>query len=207
MTEIVYILTNEAMPGLAKIGRTSADLAGRIKQLFQTGVPLPFELFFACEVSNGAFVEQRLHDAFDDHRLSRNREFFRIAPERIKSALELGSLREIKLGDEVFETPEDKEDVEAAKRRSRFKLNMIGIKPGAILRLARQPDITCTTVDELNKVSFNGQITSLSDAAIQAYASLGQGSTAISGPWAWTFDGKRLDEMRREKDEIDYLLS
>lgn len=54
MTEIVYILTNEAMPGLVKVGRTTTDLAGRIRALFQTGVPLPFELFFACEVNDAA---------------------------------------------------------------------------------------------------------------------------------------------------------
>ena len=39
---IVYILTNEAMPGYVKIGRTDGDLAGRVRQLNSTGVPLPF---------------------------------------------------------------------------------------------------------------------------------------------------------------------
>ena len=87
MAEIVYILTNEAMPGLVKIGMTNSDLVGRIKQLYQTGVPLPFELFFACEVGNSALVETRLLDAFGDHRVSRNREFLRIAPERVRAAL------------------------------------------------------------------------------------------------------------------------
>lgn len=41
MAEIVYLLTNEAMPGLVKVGRTNGDLAGRIRQLFQTGVLRP----------------------------------------------------------------------------------------------------------------------------------------------------------------------
>ena len=184
MPEIVYILTNEAMPGLIKIGRTNTDLAGRIKQLFQTNMPLPFELFFACEVKDSAFAEQRLHDAFGDHRVSRNREFFRIAPERAQAALELASLKEVVLGDEVFETPEDKADVVAAKRRSRFLLSMIGLKPGTVLQLAKQPAITCETVDDRNKVKFKGEVTSLSDAALQAYASLGQDYTALSGPWS-----------------------
>ncbi|MBX9925424.1 MAG: GIY-YIG nuclease family protein [Hyphomicrobiaceae bacterium] len=202
MTEIVYILTNEAMPGMVKIGRTTNDLAGRIRALFGTGVPLPFELFFACEVNDGTFVEAQLHDAFDDHRVSQRREFFRIAPERIQSALRLASLREIRLGDEVFEIPQDKEDVAAAKRRGRFKLSMIGIKPGTELILARDPSIKCTTLDDVNQVEFRGRQTSLSDAAIQAYASLGLASGAVSGPWAWTVDGKRLDDMRRELDEM-----
>ena len=201
MTEIVYILTNEAMPGLVKIGRTNGALAVRIKQLFQTGVPLPFELFFAVEVDDGVIVESKLHDAFGDHRVSRNREFFRIAPERVMAALSLASKREIRLGeDEIFETPEDKADVVAAKRRVRFQLAMIDMKPGTVLQLAKDAAITCTTIDEKNKVDFRGSITSLSDAAIQAYAGLGQEVQALSGPWEWTFEGRRLDDIRREKE-------
>ena len=117
LTDVVYILTNEALPGLVKIGRTSSALADRIEQLYQTGVPLPFELFYACEVQDSAFVEAQLHDAFGDHRVSKNREFFRLAPERARAALSLAKLKEIKLGDEIYDTPEQKSEVEAAKRR------------------------------------------------------------------------------------------
>ena len=201
MAEIVYLLTNEAMPGLVKVGRTTSDLAGRIRQLFQTGVPLPFELFYACEVANCTFVEAQLHDAFGDHRVSRNREFFRIAPERILSALKLASLKEIRLGDEVYETLEDKADVVAAKRRTRFQLSMIGLKPGTVLQLAKEPTVICKTVDERNQVEFNGEVTSLSDAAVQAFRSLGHDITALSGPWEWSYEGRRLDEIRREIKE------
>jgi len=123
MAEIVYILTNEAMPGLIKIGRTSIDLAGRIRALYQTNVPLPFELFYACEVQDDGFVEAQLHEAFGDHRVSKNREFFRLAPERAKAALSLAKLKEVKIGDEIFETPEQKSEVEAAKRRTRFQFS------------------------------------------------------------------------------------
>lgn len=199
--ETVYILINEAMPGLVKVGRTNGDLAARIRQLFTSGVPLPFELFFACEVKNGVYVEAQLHDAFGDHRLSRNREFFRIAPERVRAALQLAMVREIRLGDEVFESPQDKEDVAAAKRRSRFQLSMIGLPVGSELKLARDPSITCTTVDDRNQVNYGGEVTSLSDAALQAFHSLGYDYTALSGPWEWTYDGRRLDEIRREIEE------
>ena len=168
---------------------------------FQTGVPLPFELFFACEVGNATLVENRLFDAFGDHRVSRNREFLRIAPERVKAALQLAALREIRLGDEVFETAEDKADVVAAKRRSRFLLSMIGIKPGTELQLAKNSEITCKTVDDRNQVEFNGEVTSLSNAALQAFSQLGFDYTALSGPWEWTHEGKRLDEIRRDIQE------
>lgn len=92
--------------------------------------------FYACEVSNADFVEGRLHEAFGDHRVSKGREFFRLAPERARAALYIGALKEVKLGDEIFETKEVKAEVEAAKRRSRFRLSMVGIKPGTELYLA-----------------------------------------------------------------------
>src|SRR5258705_45264 len=54
-------------------------------------------------------VESKRHDAFGDHRISKGREFFRIAPERAKAALSLAEIREVKLGDEKSRTsPTDK---------------------------------------------------------------------------------------------------
>ena len=52
MSEIVYILTNEAMPGYVKIGMTNNSLLERMKQLDRTNIPLPFECYYACEVEN-----------------------------------------------------------------------------------------------------------------------------------------------------------
>jgi hypothetical protein len=45
MPDVVYVLTNEAMPGLVKIGLTTDSLESRILQLSSaTGVPLPFKM-------------------------------------------------------------------------------------------------------------------------------------------------------------------
>jgi hypothetical protein len=204
MTDIVYVLTNEAMPGLTKIGCAVDNLTTRIRGLYGTGVPLPFELFYACEVKDCHFVEKQLHDAFGDHRVSKSREFFRIAPERVRAALSIAAIKEIKLGDEIFETSEQKTEVETAKKRGRFQLSMIGIKPGTELRLEKDPNITCITVDEKNKVDFKGDVTSLSDAALQAIRSLGYEWPTASGPWEWTYRGKRLTDLRTEiEDKAD----
>ena len=47
----VYVLTNQAMPGYAKIGLTRADDVNvRLKQLDTTSVPLPFECVYAAKV-------------------------------------------------------------------------------------------------------------------------------------------------------------
>jgi hypothetical protein len=42
-------------------------------------------------------VERQLHDAFGDNRINPRREFFRIDPERVVSALKLALIKEVTL--------------------------------------------------------------------------------------------------------------
>ena len=81
---IVYLLTNPVMPGLVKIGMTTRDdIDARLKELYTTGVPVPFECQFACKVDKKDCVkiEHALHTAFAPQRVNANREFFRIQVE------------------------------------------------------------------------------------------------------------------------------
>ena len=70
MPDTIYVLTNEAMPGLVKIGRTSGDgVEGRLSALnCHAGVPLPFECHFAAEVPEGMHVERLAGDEGRDVR-------------------------------------------------------------------------------------------------------------------------------------------
>ena len=73
---IVYLLTNPVMPGLVKIGMTTQeDIDKRMKELYTTGVPVPFECQFACKVMKGdcAKIEKALHMAFAPQRINANR--------------------------------------------------------------------------------------------------------------------------------------
>lgn len=75
----VYILTNEAMPGLVKIGKTTRDPGVRAKEISDaTGVPIPFRVydFFSCPDCNE--LEDAAHGAMADRRVSQNREFFAV---------------------------------------------------------------------------------------------------------------------------------
>ena len=66
--DIVYIPTNIEMPDLIKIGVTK-DLDQRLKSLFgHSGMPVPFEYFYAAKVSDDRTVEEKIHFAFGDHR-------------------------------------------------------------------------------------------------------------------------------------------
>ena len=76
------------MPGLVKIGMTTQeDIERRMRELYTTGVPVPFECQFACKVKKGdcAKIEKALHTAFAPQRINANREFFRIQVEQAKA--------------------------------------------------------------------------------------------------------------------------
>lgn len=74
----VYILTNEAMPGLLKIGMTTGSPELRAAQLSSTGVPYPFILQFYVSSPNCGELEAWVHDALSEYRVSSGKEFFEI---------------------------------------------------------------------------------------------------------------------------------
>ena len=81
MKGYVYILTNEHMPGLVKIGRTTTDPESRAAQLYQTGVPSPFSVRESQFSPDCAQLESAVHKELDGCRVSGAREFFRIDPD------------------------------------------------------------------------------------------------------------------------------
>jgi len=84
----VYVLTNEAMPGLVKVGYTMKDPAIRAEELYKdskngavTGVPLPFDVAYKAWVLNPFQVEQSVHKSLAQKRINDNREFFKCSTE------------------------------------------------------------------------------------------------------------------------------
>lgn len=73
----VYILTNEAMPGLVKIGKTGRTPEQRASELYATGTPIQFEVFASVFSPNCADLERDIHEAFSEERVNAGREFFR----------------------------------------------------------------------------------------------------------------------------------
>jgi hypothetical protein len=73
----VYILCNDAMPNIFKIGYTDRAPLQRADELSNsTSVPMPFQVVFYIECSSPKDVESEIHGEFDKYRLSKNREFF-----------------------------------------------------------------------------------------------------------------------------------
>ena len=111
---IVYILTNESMPGYIKIGFTNRNVEGRIKELDGTGIPLPFEIYYACNVKK-TNDEKWLHSIFSDRRVRDNREFFKMDPERVVLALKRIQIKEIALDDVDNITEEQGKEIQKKK--------------------------------------------------------------------------------------------
>ncbi len=197
---IVYILKNEAMPGYVKVGKT-IDLRQRMSSLDTSGVPLPFECYYARRVSDMAFVEGHLHAAFSEMRARRSREFFRVLPERVKAALEIAPGEEVTVDERsVVESQDDLDSIEKAKsRRPPFRFSMLGIKPGTVLVHSHDPNATCTVYDD-RQVTFEGQVTSLANSAGIVLKRHGLGDR-VTGADYWTLDGATLWDLRDEAEQ------
>lgn len=74
----VYVLTNPAMPGFVKIGRTTGEPEQRAQQLYSTGVPMPFVVSATFYTPDCIELEAICHGALADCRVDGGREFFKI---------------------------------------------------------------------------------------------------------------------------------
>ncbi|MFD1558325.1 GIY-YIG nuclease family protein [Paraburkholderia silviterrae] len=80
----VYVLGNDAMPGIYKIGMTDRAPRERMDELSKaTAVPLPFDLVMYAQVSDPREVEAGIHGDLAKYRVNSSREFFRAPLEEI----------------------------------------------------------------------------------------------------------------------------
>ena len=195
MTEgFVYILTNAAMPGYIKIGLTQQDdVATRVKQLDNTSLPLPFECYFAARVPDCAKVERTLHFVFGEKRARGNREFFTAHPDLVKAIIELVAIEDVSPTDmDQNITPQERHEIEAEQQRR--TLAGLGLEVGTVLTFLKDPDVTCTVHDG-KKVAFNGEVMSLSRAALNAVQAMGFTWPAVNGFGYWLANGVKLSDL------------
>ena len=74
----IYVLENESMPGIVKIGMTTRLPEARAAELWTTGVPTPFTIAFSMYCEDPSDCETAIHQEFDYCRVNGSREFFRI---------------------------------------------------------------------------------------------------------------------------------
>lgn len=199
---IVYVLSNSAMPGLVKIGMTTREsIDTRMKELYSTGVPVPFDCVYACEVkvSDCAKIEKALHKAFEPNRINANREFFRIDATQATAILELFDRKDItsEVTAEIENdlTVEDKAASEKIKSSRRPPMNYreMGINTGAKLTFVKDSSVQVAISGD-KKVLYNGEELSLTAVTKKLL-----GITHALQPTAyWEFEGKNLRDIYDE---------
>lgn len=206
----VYILTNPSFrEDWVKIGKSSRPVDIRSKELDNTAVPLPFEIFATLKTSKYEIVEKKIHKTIDrltDLRIRQNREFFNIKPEL---ALEILSDEATILDDaEILRYKDNKpirpnqpaENREPEKpRRARFKFSMVGIPIGA--RVVFVPTGIEVKVASDDQIEYEGRIYKLSPFVGTFMPPEHRNTSgAYQGAKYFSFGGRILDDLRQEKE-------
>ena len=194
---VVYVLTNPAMPGLVKIGKTGRGVETRLNDLYTTGVPLPFECAYAARVADMDKVEKAFHNAFGPYRVNPRREFFSIEPEQAIGLLDLMKLEDMT---PAMQREAEKVDTEAKasadkiKRTRRPTLNFLemGLAEGSRLDFVNG-DHFCTVLNG-RQVEHEGISWALSYLTNKLLNHEGP----IRGTAYWTYQGKPLTEIYDE---------
>ena len=206
----VYILTNPSFKeDWVKIGKSSRPVNVRSKELDNTAVPLPFEIFATIRTVKYNEVEKLIHKTIDrltDLRIRQNREFFNI---QLQIALDI--LRDISTTiDDAFielyhnnqpiKDVAEVQDEESHKRRAPFRFSMVNIQIGETVVFA--PKNIKVKVASDNQVEYEGRIYKLSPfTAAFLPDEMRNTSDAYQGPKYFTYKGRPLDELRKEFEE------
>ena len=205
----VYILTNPSFrEDWVKIGKSSRPVDVRSKELDNTAVPLPFEIFATMKTVKYNEVEKLVHKTIDrltDLRIRQNREFFNVAPQ-----LALDIFRDIAstIDDaEVILYENSKPIVEEARKEiqkrevkhARFKFSMCDIKIGELITFI--PTGIQVKVASDDSIEYEGRIYKLSPF-VGTFMPEEQRNTsgAYQGAKYFSYNGKVLDEIRKERE-------
>ena len=205
----VYILTNPSFrEDWVKIGKSSRPVDVRSKELDNTAVPLPFEIYATLKTVKFDIVEKKIHKAIDrltDLRIRQNREFFNIKPEL---ALEIFKDEAMILDDgEIMlyennipiisspDKPEKTKPSNAFPHRPRFKFSMVNIPIGSELIFV--PANLKVKVASDDQVEYEGRIYKLSPfVGTFMPAERRNNSGSYQGAKFFSYNGEILDSLR-----------
>jgi hypothetical protein len=204
----VYVVSNPAFPELIKIGMTGLDdFTKRLKQLYNTSVPFPFECHYAGRVQDRKKAEDALHDAFGPERENPNREFFRISKiERVVNLLKLFSEDITDKAVKLINGTSDEGDKKSGKnyqkkRRPRVNFFELGLQKGDVLIFNENGKKIEVKVFNERRIEFEGRVQSLTALTRDL---LQWQSDRQPTPY-WAFEGRSLSDIYEERytDKID----
>ena len=215
----VYILTNPSFrEDWVKIGKSRRPVDVRSKELDNTAVPLPFEIYATLKTEKYEMVEKQIHKQIDrltDLRIRPNREFFNIAPsvalDIMRDIADL--LEDAKLSVYVDGKPvisknkeEDKEinsqneKLKQKKQKPPFKFHMVGLGVGdeIVFDALKLPVKVATD----NKIEYKGRFWSLSAFTTEFLPESKQNSSrSYQGPKSFSYKGIILSDLRKEEEK------
>lgn len=83
----IYVMSNEAYPNIYKIGSTYGLPEERAEELTGTGNLYPFKVEYFIDIKDAEYYEKQIHKILDISRVNKNREFFKLPLDEIKSIL------------------------------------------------------------------------------------------------------------------------
>lgn len=205
----VYILTNPSFrEDWVKIGKSSRPVDVRSKELDNTAVPLPFEIYATIQTVKYNEVEKHVHKTIDrltDLRIRQNREFFNVAPQialdifyDIAKIIEDAVVTVYKDNKPIMNN--EKPDEQSAEhkrtvRRGRFKFSMVGIKIGE--HITFEPTNIEVKVASDDSIEYEGRIYKLSPF-VGTFMPEDKRNTsgAYQGAKYFSYKGKLLDDLR-----------
>ena len=206
----VYILTNPSFKeDWVKIGKSSRPVDVRSKELDNTAVPLPFEIFATMKTCKYNEVEKLVHKTIDrltDLRIRQNREFFNVAPQvaldifkDIASAIDDAEIVLYENNIPVVHKEDEKKEKREMKR-GRFKFSMVNIPIGTTLTFI--PTGIEVKVASDDQIEYEGRIYKLSPfVGTFMPEDKRNASGAYQGSKYFSFKGKVLEEMRMEMEK------
>lgn len=207
----VYILTNPSFrEDWVKIGKSSRPVDIRSKELDNTAVPMPFEIYATMKTTKYNEVEKLVHktiDRFTDLRIRQKREFFNIEPQMaldifrdIASTIDDAEVILYEDNNPIEEN-ERKEHQKREVKRARFKFSMCGIKIGE--QITFDPTKLSVKVASDDSIEYEGRIYKLSPfVGTFMPEDLRNNSGAYQGAKYFSYKGKVLDDIRKEKENI-----
>lgn len=208
----VYILTNPSFrEDWVKIGKSSRPVDVRSKELDNTAVPLPFEIFATMKTCKYNEVEKLVHKTIDrltDLRIRQNREFFNVAPQiALDIFRDIASTiddAEVILYHENKPIDEKKPEYHTKREvtRARFKFSMCDIKIGETITFI--PTGLKVKVSTDDSIEYDGRIYKLSPF-VGTYMPEEKRNTsgAYQGAKYFSYKGKVLDDIRKERENAE----
>lgn len=207
----VYILTNPSFrEDWVKIGKSSRPVDVRSKELDNTAVPLPFEVFATMKTIKYNEVEKLVHKTIDrltDLRIRQNREFFNVAPQMaleilkdIALTIDDAEIIEYYNNKPITKTTDTSSETPIKKsKRPRFKFSMVGIKIGDYVTF--DPLNIKVKVATDDAVEYDQRIYKLSPF-VGTYLPENKRtpSNAYQGAKYFSYNGKVLDDLRHEME-------